>query len=213
MNILSLIIGIPCFALMVLGLVPGLGWLNWLVAVGCVLGILFGAASEKKPGLYINVAVLCVGGLRLLLGGGDGCVACGIGRGPRPAQRALRAALASPLSNMDALSHARSLMVQISGGDDLELQDTAEAISLLKERLPKDCVVHAGAALDPTLNGSAQVMVFGVGLAGPARLSLPWRQLRSSLSVLPGRLKLDLERGAYGFDAPPARSAAARKAV
>lgn len=70
MNILSLIIGIPCFALMVLGLVPGLGWLNWLVAVGCVLGILFGAASEKKQGLYVNVAVLCIGGLRLLLGGG-----------------------------------------------------------------------------------------------------------------------------------------------
>jgi hypothetical protein len=70
MNIISLIIGIPCFILMVFGLVPGLGWLNWLVAVGCVVGILFGASSEKKQGLYVNVAVLCIGGLRLLLGGG-----------------------------------------------------------------------------------------------------------------------------------------------
>jgi cell division protein FtsZ len=163
-----------------------------------------------RPG-WINLDLPLV--RDLLLGGGDGCVACGIGRGARPAQRALRAALASPLSNMDALSHARSVMVQISGGDDLELQDTAEAISLLEKRLPKDCMVHAGAALDPTLKGAAQVLVFGVGLAGPARLSLPWRQLRSSLSVLPGRLKLDLERGAYGFDAPPMRSAASRKAV
>ncbi len=79
--------------------------------------------------------------------------------------------------------------------------------------MPKGCVVHAGAAMDPTLDGAAQVMVFGVGLAGPARLSLPWRQLRSSLSVLPGRLKLDLERGAYGFDAPPMPAAARREAV
>ena len=163
-----------------------------------------------RPG-WINLDLPLV--RDLLLGGGDGCVASGIGRGSRPAQRALRAALASPLSNMDALSHARSVMVQITGGHDLELQDTAETVSILEERLPKDCVVHAGAALDPTLKGAAQVMVFGVGLAGPARLSLPWRQLRSSLSVLPSRLKLDLERGAYGFDAPAAQPVETRKAV
>ena len=72
MNIISLIIGIPCFILMVFGLVPGLGWLNWLVAVGCIFGILFGASSEKKSGLYVNVAVLCVGGLRGRRGGGCG---------------------------------------------------------------------------------------------------------------------------------------------
>ena len=70
MNIVSLLIGIPCFILMIFGLVPFLGWVNWLVAIGCIAGILFGASSDKKSGLYINVAVLCVGGLRLLLGGG-----------------------------------------------------------------------------------------------------------------------------------------------
>ena len=70
MNILSTIIGIPCFILMCFGLVPFLGWVNWLVAIGCIVGILLGASSEKKTGLYVNVAVLCVGGLRLLLGGG-----------------------------------------------------------------------------------------------------------------------------------------------
>jgi len=70
MNIISIIIGIPCFILMCFGIVPFLGWVNWLVAVGCVGGIIFGAAAEKRTGLYINVAVLCVGGLRLLLGGG-----------------------------------------------------------------------------------------------------------------------------------------------
>ena len=70
MNIISIIIGIPCFILMCFGIVPLLGWINWLVAIGAVGGIIFGAASEKKTGLYLNVAVLCIGGLRLLLGGG-----------------------------------------------------------------------------------------------------------------------------------------------
>ncbi len=70
MNIISIIIGIISFIGMCFGLVPFLGWVNWLVAIGCVAGIIFGALSGKKSGLYINVAVLCVGGLRLLLGGG-----------------------------------------------------------------------------------------------------------------------------------------------
>lgn len=70
MNIVSVIIGVLCFIPMVLGLIPFLGWVNWLVAIGCIVGIIFGACSEKKAGLYINVSVLCVGGLRLLLGGG-----------------------------------------------------------------------------------------------------------------------------------------------
>ena len=70
MNTLSIVIGIACFVGMCIGLIPLLGWLNWVVAVGCVIGIIFGASSEKKAGLYICTAVLAVSGLCLALGGG-----------------------------------------------------------------------------------------------------------------------------------------------
>ena len=70
MNTISIIIGIACFVGMCIGLFPLLGWLNWAVAAGCVVGIIFGASSDQKAGLYINTAVLAVASLRLLLGGG-----------------------------------------------------------------------------------------------------------------------------------------------
>ena len=70
MNTISIIIGIACFVGMCFGLIPLFGWINWAVAAGCVVGIIFGVSGEQKAGLYINVAVLAVAGLRLLLGGG-----------------------------------------------------------------------------------------------------------------------------------------------
>jgi hypothetical protein len=72
MNVISVAIGILAAVLMGIGLVPLLGWLNWLVLGLCVLGIIFGAVSSKesRSGLIINAAVAVVGMLRLMLGGG-----------------------------------------------------------------------------------------------------------------------------------------------
>lgn len=70
MNLISILIGIVAAIIMIPGIVPLLGWLQWLVVVLCVLGIIFGAVSKKKTGLFINGAVLVVAILRLFLGGG-----------------------------------------------------------------------------------------------------------------------------------------------
>lgn len=70
MQFLSVFIGLVCAVLLVPGLVPFLGWLQWGVLVGCVFGIIFGSFCEKKIGLTINVAVAIVALLRLFLGGG-----------------------------------------------------------------------------------------------------------------------------------------------
>ncbi len=71
MNVISILIGIVAALLMLVGLVPVLGWLNWLVLAICVAGVIFGALSrEKRAGLIINVAVGLVAMLRLFIGGG-----------------------------------------------------------------------------------------------------------------------------------------------
>jgi len=67
---ISVFIGLVCAVLMVPGLIPLLGWVQWIVLVGCVAGIVFGAFCKKKIGLVINIAVALVAALRLLLGGG-----------------------------------------------------------------------------------------------------------------------------------------------
>ena len=70
MQILSVLIGLVCAVVLVPGLVPLFGWLQWVVLSGCVLGIIFGSFCQRKIGLTINVAVALVAALRLFLGGG-----------------------------------------------------------------------------------------------------------------------------------------------
>lgn len=70
MQTLSVLIGIICAVLLIPGLIPLLGWVQWLVLAGCVLGIIFGSFPKRKIGLTINVAVGIVAALRLFLGGG-----------------------------------------------------------------------------------------------------------------------------------------------
>lgn len=70
MQILSVLIGLVCAVLLVPGLIPLFGWLQWAVLAGCVLGIIFGSFCQRKIGLTINVAVALVAALRLFMGGG-----------------------------------------------------------------------------------------------------------------------------------------------
>jgi hypothetical protein len=70
MQILSVITGVVCTVLFVVGLFPLLGWLQWPVLAGCVVGIIFGSFCQRKIGLTINVAVALCAALRLFLGGG-----------------------------------------------------------------------------------------------------------------------------------------------
>ncbi|QDX26063.1 hypothetical protein FPZ54_08525 [Sphingomonas suaedae] len=69
LNLLSLIVGIVAFPVMLIGLIPLLGWLNWLVVPLAILGLALGALSESNTGRNLNIVVLIVGGVRLWLGG------------------------------------------------------------------------------------------------------------------------------------------------
>jgi hypothetical protein len=71
MQIASTLCGIFAAIFMLLGLIPLLGWINWLVLPCCVLGVMLGVFSKgRRPGLVINLVVASVAALRLILGGG-----------------------------------------------------------------------------------------------------------------------------------------------
>lgn len=79
MGFISLIWGVFALLFMCLGLIPLLGWLNWLVipfaAIGAILAgigvLLRGEKSRRaKAGLALNVVVILVAAIRLSLGGG-----------------------------------------------------------------------------------------------------------------------------------------------
>ncbi|KAF1712210.1 hypothetical protein CSC70_01375 [Pseudoxanthomonas kalamensis DSM 18571] len=80
MGLVSLIWGVVAIVLMVLALIPLLGWANWLVipfaAIGAIIaaiGIMLSEAGKNgraKTGLLLNGIVIVVGIVRLSIGGG-----------------------------------------------------------------------------------------------------------------------------------------------
>ncbi|TXH65383.1 MAG: hypothetical protein E6Q88_13935 [Lysobacteraceae bacterium] len=80
MGVISVLWGIVAMVLMFVGLVPLLGWSNWLVipfaGVGAIiagLGFMFTAREKRgraKAGLVLNAIVIVVAAIRLSMGGG-----------------------------------------------------------------------------------------------------------------------------------------------
>ena len=70
LNLLSILVGIIAFPIMLIALIPLLGWLNYLVIPLAILGVAMGALSDGNTGRNLNIIVLLVGGVRLFLGGG-----------------------------------------------------------------------------------------------------------------------------------------------
>jgi hypothetical protein len=70
MNVISVIIGIMALILALVGFIPLLGWLNWFVIPGAVVGLVLGLMSTKTSGRNINLVVLALAIIRLALGGG-----------------------------------------------------------------------------------------------------------------------------------------------
>ena len=70
MNVLSKIIGTIAFIIMIIGLLPLFGMLNWIVIPLACIGLFFGIFSRNTGGLVLNGIVLIVSAMRLIVGGG-----------------------------------------------------------------------------------------------------------------------------------------------
>ena len=70
MYLISKIIGIVALLIMIVGLFPLLGWINWIVIPIAVIGLLFGAFSKNSGGVNLNGIVFIVAIIRLFIGGG-----------------------------------------------------------------------------------------------------------------------------------------------
>ena len=70
LNILSIVIGLIGAVLALIGLVPFLGWTNWIWLIVPVIGAIIGALSSSKGGLILNLVVIGIMAVRLSIGGG-----------------------------------------------------------------------------------------------------------------------------------------------
>ncbi len=70
LNIISILIGIVAGVLMLPGLIPFFGWVNWIMLPIATVGLLFGFLSSSNAGRNLNLVIIAIGVVRLWLGGG-----------------------------------------------------------------------------------------------------------------------------------------------
>lgn len=82
----------------------------------------------------------------------------GLSNGKDRAARALRNALASPLLDQGALlREARTVLVHLSGGEDLTLYEVELLMKSLQKYVPEKAHVLFGAAIDPTMGDNLSI--------------------------------------------------------
>jgi hypothetical protein len=69
-NIIAIVLGLIALVLAIVGFIPLLGWLNWLIILIAGVGAAFGFASEKNAGRNFCLVVMAICAVRLWLGGG-----------------------------------------------------------------------------------------------------------------------------------------------
>lgn len=69
-NLISIFIGGIALILSFIGLVPLLGWTNWLILPFAAIGAFFGLISSRASGMYFCLIVMAICAFRLWIGGG-----------------------------------------------------------------------------------------------------------------------------------------------
>ena len=70
LNIVSILIGLAALIFVIPGVLPLVGWLNWLALPIAVLGAGVGVLSSHNSGRNFNLFLIVVAIVRLSLGGG-----------------------------------------------------------------------------------------------------------------------------------------------
>jgi tetrahydromethanopterin S-methyltransferase subunit C len=70
LNLVSLAIGAVALVLSLIAFLPLVGWANWFIIPIAVVGLVIGVLSRSNSGRNLNIVVICVGVIRLMLGGG-----------------------------------------------------------------------------------------------------------------------------------------------
>ncbi len=70
MQTIGRIFGILALIGMLIGLIPFLGWLNWLNIPLAIIGLLLSILGKSNGGIIICVVAIIFGLLRLIFGGG-----------------------------------------------------------------------------------------------------------------------------------------------
>src|SRR5690606_13669859 len=86
------------------------------------------------------------------------------GRGGNRAMEAAQEAISSPLLDAVTIQGAAGVLINITGGMDLAIDEVTTISSIIKEAAGDDAEIIFGAVHDPTLEGDVRVTVIATGL-------------------------------------------------
>jgi cell division protein FtsZ len=94
---------------------------------------------------------------------GPALMGSGFGEGDNRAVEAAQEAISSPLLDEVSISGARGVLINITGGMDLAIDEVSQISSIIQEEAGDDAEIIFGAVHDPTLEGKVRVTVIATG--------------------------------------------------
>jgi len=99
---------------------------------------------------------------------GPALMSIGQARGEDRAVEAAHLAIASPLTQLSSIAGASGILVNVTGGSDLSLDEVQQAVSTVSGVASPDADIFFGATVDPEMTDGLQVMLVAVGMNGRA---------------------------------------------
>ena len=94
---------------------------------------------------------------------GPALMGSGFGEGENRAQEAAQEAISSPLLDDISIKGARGVLINITGGMDLAIDEVTQISSIIQEEAGEDAEIIFGAVHDETLEGQIRVTVIATG--------------------------------------------------
>ena len=131
--------------------------------------------------------------------GGAALMAIGRASGENRAVAAAEAAIRSPLLDV-TIDGAKGVLFNVTGGDDLSLNDVYEAAEVVRRVADPDVNLIFGAVIDPTMKEELRVTVIATGFNAAIKRLTNSNQVPSNVLVAPGRKTIDFPVQARQID-------------
>jgi cell division protein FtsZ len=95
---------------------------------------------------------------------GPALMGTGFGRGETRAMEAAQEAISSPLLDNVTIKGAAGVLINITGGMDLTIDEVTQIASIIQEAAGDDAEIIFGAVHDPSMEGAVRVTVIATGL-------------------------------------------------
>lgn len=103
---------------------------------------------------------------------GHAIMGTGTGSGEDKAIDAARQAISSPLLENVAISGAKGVLINVTGGEDMTLFDVNNATSLIYDEAGSQANIIFGAVIDPTMGDQMRVTVIATGFGQEEKVSV-----------------------------------------